>query len=488
MKRILAIVLVVSFFLVSLTVWFDRNRPTLAREEDNRRAVPVQRGDIIDTVKATGKLEPRREVSLRFDVEGTVSEVLVKRGEAVKAGQPLVRLDTADWDLAVDQAKLELEQAQTELAQVTADVDPDDLASARAALASAQAKYDALLAGSSEDEITVAAADLRKAEVALQQAQGDYDRVSYKGGVGASAEAAALQEATIEYAKALANYNLAVKEADDEELRAAEAEIASAQAALNNLLQGATEEEIALAEAKVRAAELSLEKAYRDLDKATLTAPIDGTVAEINVEAGERTGSDVAVVLLDLSTMHIDVEIDEIDVPSVRIGQPVEIRLDAMPDQALSGTVTDIAPAPIASDSGLVSYEVTITLGDSGAAGRARIGMTASSEIETERRANVLVIPSTLIQIDEATGETYVEKRGASGEAIRTAVTLGKRSGQMVEVLSGLADGDQVLVPEAVPLGTSNTNTESASGARFPGMGGGMVIRGGGPPPGGGPP
>ena len=492
MKRILAILVVAIFFFAAVGVWYNRNQSSVVRAEIERMAAPVEHGDIISSVSATGNLEAEDEIELSFEMNGIVEDVYVKRGDQVKTGDPLAKLDTTNLELSVAQAQVSLDDAKTELEQTQNDIDSDDLASARAALASAQAKYDALLAGSTEDEITVSAADLRKAEVTLQSAQGDYDRIAYKGGVGASSEAMALQEATIDHATALANYNIAVEGATDEELKAAEADIESAKATLNNLLEGASDEEIALAESKIRAAQLTLDGAARDLEEATLIAPMDSTVTAVNVQKGERTSEssdgNVAIVLTILDPLHIDVEVDEIDVPSIDIGQAAVVTVDALPGQELSGVVSEIAPAPVSVDEGIVSYEVSVTLSEQNP--KTRPGMTANVAIETSRREDILLIPSTYIQIDDATGQTYVEKKGPDGSAIRTAVTLGERSAQNVEVTSGLVDGDMVLAPEGTADDAVQAVTTDAARPvgmpMGPMMGGGPPPGGGGPPPGGG--
>jgi HlyD family secretion protein len=482
MKRIWIVVGVIMLLLGSLGVWYAQSQSSVVQAETQRRAVPVQTGEIIKTVKSTGNLEAKEEIELSFEMNGVVKEVLVKRGQKVKAGQPLARLDTTSLELAVAQAKISLDDAKTELAKLRKNVDPAELASARAALASAQAKYDSLLSGPNEDEITAALAKLREAELALDDAKGAYERVAWIGGYKILDEQKALQEAQIDYETALANYNLAVQGAKDADLKAAEAEIASARATLNNLLKGASDEEIALAESKVKAAQLALDSAVRDLEEATLVAPIDATVTAVNIHRGERTraGSSggAAIVLTDLSELHVDVGIDEIDVVSVEPGQAAVVKVDALPNESLAGTVARVAPAPASTGGGVVSYEATVTL--NAQHGQARPGMTCNVEIETERREGVLLIPSSFVQVDAATGQTYVEKQGADGQPVRADVTLGDRSGELIEVRNGLQVGDLVLAPVAAPSPQATVQSRPG-GMPMPGM---MM----GPPPGGGPP
>lgn len=482
MKRIWVLAGVAMLLLGALGVWYVQSQSSVVQADIQRSAVPVQTGDIVKTVKSTGNLEAKEQIELSFEMDGVVKEVLVRRGQKVKAGQPLARLDTTSLELAVAQARISLDDAKTELAKLRKEIDPAELASARAALASAQAKYDSLLAGSSEDEVTSALAKLREAELALDEAKGAYERVAWIGGYKILDEQQAFQEAQIDYETALANYNLALKGADDADLKAAEAEIASARATLNNLLKGASDEEIALAESKVKAAQLALDSAVRELEDATLIAPIDATVTAVNIRKGERTragsSSGAAIVLTDLSELHVDVEIDEIDVVAVESGQPAVVKVDALPDESLAGTVARVAPAPASSSDGVVSYEAMVTLNAQHEL--ARPGMTCNVEIETDRREGVPLIPSSFVQVDAVTGQTYVEKQGADGQPVRADVSLGDRSGELIEVRNGLQAGALVLAPVAAPS-PRTTDQSRPGGMPMPGM---MM----GPPPGGPPP
>jgi HlyD family secretion protein len=519
MKRAIVIAIVVLVLIAGGLVGFRMISPRQQAGPPGAadlETVTVELGTIISSIKATGSLEPREDASLSFEINGTVAEVMVERGDVVQAGDELAQLDTTDLELAVSQARIDLEKAETQLVQAREEADEDDITSAQAALDSAQASYQALLEGSSEDdiasaqaaldsaqasyqallegsseeEVTVAAANLRTAEIDLKQAQRDYDKVAYADTVGESPQAAALEQATIAYESALANYRLAVEDPGDEELRAAEAQIAQAQATLsdlidspsaeelraaeaqiaqaqatlNNLLEGPSEEDIALAQANVEAAQLSLQRAEKDLERATLVARFNGTITAVNVGVGERLELAGVIDLADLTELHIDVPVDEIDLLAVQVGQRATVVLDAMPNAPIPGQVTAIAPAPIADDSSVTTYEVTITLEEQNP--EAVVGMTANVDVETERHEDVMVIPAEVIQVDETTGHVYVLKLSAGGRPAKTEVTLGLRDGSTIEVLDGLEAGDRLLVP----LSEETMAEESGGGGLFGGM------------------
>jgi HlyD family secretion protein len=480
MKRFLLLGIIGALVATVLIAGMTAPRTSLAEQTLVRKSTPVEAGTVTSSVKATGHLQPNRTVSLGFQVDGAVKEVNVVQGQTVVTDTLLAMLDTTDLETAVAQAQTALDKANAQLAKTKATTNGNDIASAKAALASAQAAYNTLIAGPNKDQVTAAAADLRTAEVNVQTAQGAYDKVSWKGGAGATTEAAALQTATIAYQKALASYNVAEQPPTDDKIKAAKASIASAQATLNNLVRGALPEDIALNQVDIESAKVSLDTAKKNLQHATLAAPFAGTVTTLAIEVGLRPAAATGVIgFADLSVLHVDVPVDEIDLPTVKLGQRATITLDALPNQPLDGKVTAIAPAPTTATDTATTYDVTVTL-DRQFEGVAT-GMTAKVEIETVRHENVPVIPATLIQTDKS-GGTFVEIAGPGGQPVHTPVTLGLRTGTNIEVTKGLQIGDQVLEPPAVKTTGQASGGQQQRGGMFPGMGGG-----GRPPGGGGP-
>ncbi len=478
MKRLLLLLIVVALVATIAIAGLTVPRTSLADQQPTRNIVPVGSGTVSASVKATGQLEPNRTVSLAFQSDGKVAAIYVKEGDKVNLGAKLAMLDTTDLQIDVNKAQIALNKAKADLETTMTKATSDQIASYRAALASAQAAYNVLVAGPSKDQVTSAGASLRQAEVALQKAQSDYDKVSWKSGASATTESVALQDATLTYQKALADYNVAQKPPTNDEVEAAKAKIASAQYDLNNALRGSTDAQIAVSQASVDSAQIDLETAQRAIERALLTAPFTATVTAINVDVGAFPLTQNSVMeLADLGILYANVSVDEIDRPSVKVGQAAIVTLDALPDTPLNGTVTSISPAPISTSTDTATtYEVKVSVGapPPGVA----TGMTAKVEIQTDSHSGVPVIPTTVVQTDSASGETYVDKVGPDGQSIHTTVTLGLRSGADIEVKSGLQIGDQVYEP-IQPKST----TPSAGQTQRPG---GMFMMGGGRPPQGG--
>ncbi len=484
MRKII-VVLVIVALLGAGGWWLYRQK--VAQEAEPEAAweeTTVQRGTLTALVNATGSILPEKQTTLAFQSPGRVAEVLVAEGDAVRAGQVLARLDTTDLDLAVAQAELALRQAEAAKAQAQAALEQAriglstaqaqllrtqqgasayDIAAANAAVESAKAAYRRLLAGPTEEEKRVARANLDQAEAALEQAQAAYDQVADRPDVAMLPQALQLQQATSAYEVAKANYELTLREPSEAEIASARSAIAQAEASLQRLLEGVSEEDLLVAQLAVEQArvgvdqaqagvdqaqvgveqaQLSLDQARSRLADAELTAPHDGVITMVGVKEGELTGGQPAFVLTDLSAYHVEVTVDEIDIGRVVEGQPVTVTLDALPGEALSGWVDAIAETA-SLDAGVVSYKVTIRLKPTTAPLRA--GMTATVDIVTERRENVLLVPNRFVRLDRASGRAFVDKL-VEGEPVSVEIQIGLRDETYSEVLTGLQEGDVIVL------------------------------------------
>jgi HlyD family secretion protein len=226
---------------------------------------------------------------------------------------------------------------------------------------------------------------------------------------------------------------------------------------LVQLLRKPVAEDVAVSEAEVVHSHTAVEKARVALQNTVLKSPIDGVVVEVNVRVGEVPKESTAIILVDDSRLHVDVGVDEIDVSQIEVGQPVTIILEALADEELPGKVAAISPATTDSEtllesiadagSGVPTYIVSIDLEHNSS--KLRVGMSASAEIQIRISAGVPVIPNEAIQVDEATGQKYVNKLDGGGLPVRTEITTGLSDDEYTEVLSGLEVGDKVLIDAA---------------------------------------
>ncbi len=362
-------------------------------------------------VPASGVVVPARLAKLSFQRDGSLEKLMVKPGDEISPGQLLASLDTTDLELALAQAEAALAVAEAELADVQAgtrqqkiDADQAAVAAAQASvkvaqseLVRAEANLAQVKAGPEPEKITAAKAEMEKAAAVVQQAQSEYDQIAFNPGAGGSPQAVTLQKATLDYEAAKANYETLLQKPTDDEIteaqaevdemkarvEAAKAEVDQAQANLALSKAGASETEIALMEAKVKETLIDVRRAQAALKKASIIAPFAGTVAQIFIREGEfvKAGSNV-IMIADLSHLLVETtDLDELDIVTVKMGQPARVTFSALSGQEFWGKVTDIALiGRVEEDS--TSYTVTIELEKQ--APELRWGMTALIEILTD--------------------------------------------------------------------------------------------------------
>ncbi|HWP27940.1 MAG TPA: efflux RND transporter periplasmic adaptor subunit, partial [Chloroflexota bacterium] len=363
---------------------------------------------------------------------------------------------------AVEAAKIGVQSAQAKLEDLRAQPKPADLAAAQAAvdtaranLQSAQAKLDQLLAGPQPEDVAAAEAAVRQAEEQLRLQAQPYTEYDLE----AQRQAVRQAEAQLALKRQPASPQAI------EEQRQAVAQ-AQAQAALRS--QPYTDQDVAAAVAAVEQARAQVAQAQYALDNATLVAPFDGVVNAVAMNPGEQASANSTITLVNPDALRVDINVDETDIARVEIGQPVLLTLDALPGRPVRARVTAIAPQAT-TQQGVTSYLVSATL-ENGAG--VLPGMTATANIIYAQKADALQVPNRAIRrqgrdqvVDVLTPEGKLETR---------VVRRGIGNDQMSEILEGLAEGEQVVIP------STQTRAPSASGipgAPLPGGFGGPPIR-----------
>ena len=435
--------------LIVAAVIAAQNRPSQAATSAERTA-RVARGTIRAAVSASGSIAPAASVELNFGTPGTVTEIPVSEGETVKAGTVLARLDTDELALSVKQAEQALATQRLVYSQ-TVSPGADDLTAAQAAVASAAASLKQLQGNPDPLQLQIAKLQTDSANESRHQAELQWDQVKDTPAGGWKMDLLKSQYAQAVLANQIAQlqFELVQRGGNDAQVAAARMQLAQSQSALSRLR--GDDRSRALAAAQVHQSELALEQAQLRLKNATVTAPSDGTLAEINLAVGQQVGAGglkPAFVLADLSSFHIDVGVDENSIGALVDEQPVLITIDALPDQTLTGRVDRIAPTA-SNIGGIVSYKVVIALDPTQATVRG--GMSANVEIVTETRDGVLLVPNWTIRLDRATGKAYVNVRrgdGANSPIEEIEITTGLRNANESEVLSGVKEGDELVVTQ----------------------------------------
>ena len=363
---------------------------------DLERTVLVETRDLIDAVTASGRVEPLARVAVMSRAAGMLQTLRVDEGDVVEAGQVLAELDK--------------EQLAAQLAQ-----DQADLASARARLAAAQAR--------------VAEAEVRLTDPELAFVKREALRLEELFVTG---DVTQKERDAAEQALAAVRFRLEQVRANLAVLRASVAEAA----------------------ANLASSEASLERSETTLREATIRSPIDGIVLTRLKEVGDGVSSLLTaggnatqiLTLGDLSRMFIEARVDEVDLGRIRVGMPVVVTVDAHRGHELDGQVERIAPSGSVDNNGIVTFEVRITVDDPD--GLLRPDMTADAKLVLRRVDGALALPQrAFLPAGDGWSVLLVTGAGEAARAQPRPVTLGLSDGLMTQVLSGLAQGDRVLVP-----------------------------------------
>jgi HlyD family secretion protein len=404
-------------------------------------AVPVEvakaeTGAIAQVLEFTGNLQPQRSVTLVPRVGGQIDSVQVKVGDAVKAGAPIAVIESDAYELQLQQAKLGLEMARLTMAKAKQGTRPEQLRAARAAADIAHAALkDAKNPG--ESTRTIAAANLAQAEAAVRLAQYQYDKISWAGQAGMTAEGLQLQQATTAYQQAKAAYDLQTNP-PDAALAALEGQVVQADLNLALAEKPVEQVDFDLAELGIRQAEAAVQQAQLQVDYATIRAPFDGVVAELYIYPGSMGGPSVPVASVISAELEVPVNVGEAQIGQVSPGQNAALALAAFPGQSFPALVTSVAPA---ADSNTHTFVVVVTPADP--KGLLRSGMYADVSILAQERTGALLVPRVAVTELDGQKAVYVV---VDGRAEPRAVTTGLTDADRVEILSGVSVGEQVVI------------------------------------------
>jgi HlyD family secretion protein len=361
---------------------------------DPEKLTRVERMDLARSVVATGKIEPTTKVEIKSKASGIIQKLPVNVGDVVQRGQVICELDQNDLLPRVRQARASLNMAE-------------------AALKSAQAEYERNKIESAGPDIPFLKRDMERArQIFLDGILPQYSRD-----------------------EAEKNYEMAVNRQ---------------QQAIGNV--GVAKAAIARAEAQVQQSQAALVQAEEELRNATIVSPIDGRVLSRDREVGDAvssiltmgSGATMIMTLGDLREVYVKGKVDESDIGKVYLGQQARIKVESYKEEVFGGNVTKISPMGTERDN-VTTFEVRVSI--SNKSRKLMAAMTANAEIILEERKGILAVPEGAI-IYKRDRSTEVEVPDAASESgrKRIAVITGISNGSKMQVVSGLVEGQQVIL------------------------------------------
>lgn len=322
----------------------------------------------------TGDVRAKAQVAIVPKVAGQVVALNVAVGDSVAAGAVLAQVEHEMVDAQVRQAEAAVAAAQALVAQAEAGVaaaeanarrveegpKPSEKYAAAKAVEAAQAAYNRLKAGPTQEDLIPLATQLAQAEAALKLAQAQYDKVKDVPMVGMLPQSLQLEQATLTFQAAKALYEKAVKGATEDQLKAAEAQLAQSRATNEKAQEGTpasvidaaraqvaqAQAAVSAAHAQVQQAEAALALAQLNRANATIKSPIAGQVAQVNTSVGAMASPQSPQPLMVIVSPEVEVvfSVDEAALALVAVGNALEIRVDAYPDRSYPAKIARISP------------------------------------------------------------------------------------------------------------------------------------------------
>ena len=363
---------------------------------DPNRIAKVTRADVARSVVATGKIQPITKVEVKSKASGIVEKLHVDINNKAYKGQPLAQLDQ-----------------QEILAQVDAQ---------KAQLAAAEANVGTYEANIEQDKVNAAAPDLPMYKTTL-----DRNLQMQKEGVVSKQ---ALDDANRDYLAALTKRD------------ASRAQI------------GVDSAKLKQARAQVMQSQASLKQLEEQLSYTTIVAPMDGIILSRDVEIGDAVssilvlGSTATLIFTegDTSQVYVQGKVDEADIAHVYMNQPARIKVESFRDRLFNGKVTKIAPLGVEKDN-VTTFEVRVSIDNPG--GELKANMTANAEILLDEHKGVLTVPENAVMYDPQKNATVeIPDKGKKEGKRKVPVKVGLSNGSATEILSGLKEGDQVILQQ----------------------------------------
>ena len=363
---------------------------------DSNRIAKVTRGDVARSVVATGKIQPITKVEVKSKASGIVQKLFVDINNRVTKGQPLAQLDQQEIQAQVD--------AQ------------------RAQLASAEANVSSYEANIEQDKVNAAAPDLP------------------------------MYKATLDRNQEMKVAGIVSQQALDDANRLYLAELNKRDAAKAQI--GVDSAKLKQARAQVMQSQASLKQLEEQLGYTTITAPMDGVILSRDVEIGDAVssilvlGSTATLIMTegDTSQVYVQGKVDEADIAHVYLRQPARIKVESFRDRTFDGKVTKIAPLGVEKDN-VTTFEVRVSIDNPG--GELKANMTANAEILLDEHKGVLTVPENAVSYDNQKNASVQVPDSKQKEGTRKVpVTVGLSNGSVTEILSGLKEGDKVVLQQ----------------------------------------
>lgn len=443
-KFIIIILILIALGTIGYFGYQVINSRRLANSISSLQTVTASQGSLTATIGATGTVRPDQTAIITWLTTGNVDQVNVQVGQVITAGQTLASLTQSSLPQNIILAQSDLITSQQQLA----DLQNSQTASKQALQnlnTSQQAVYDAQRAlvrfnqKAYKNDLDKAQKEVVDKKDALDKAQTNFD--PYKDWDPSNATRQKYEQSLTD---AQIAYDEAVRKVNELELQhqtaqanldAANAALADAQRAYDQVKAGPNPDDITVLQTRIAASQATL-------DMAKLTAPFAGKITEVDLKPGDQVSpGKIAFRLDNLGRLLADVQVSEVDINSIQVGQPVNLSFDAILDKQYKGVVSQVAPVGDVIQ-GVVEFKVTVELTD--ADQDVKPGMTAAVNIVVDQITDALLVPNRAVRVVDGKQVVYILNKGQLQEV---QVILGASDDTQSQVIDGnLQVGDQIVL------------------------------------------
>lgn len=433
-----------------------------SKQDIAQLTVPVQARDVTVRITATGKVQPVQSVNISPKNPGILAQLDVEQGQTLQKGQIIARMDNSEIKTQILQYQANLDQAKAQLDESQAGSRPEDIAGAKALVTQAESQLAVVREGNRLQEIEQAQAqvDAAKAQVELTQARlKRYQTLAKEGAISQDSLEQYISEdkrAKASFQEAQRRLSLQKSGNRNQDIKRQEAVVAQEREALRKLLNGSRPEEITRLKAAVVEAAAQLKQRQVQFADTVIRAPFSGVVTQKYATTGgyvspasdassDASATSTSIIAL-AKGLEVVAKVPEVDIPHVKVGQKVEIMIDAYGDQVFHGHVRLISPEAIV-EQNVTSFQVRVVI-DTGKE-KLRSGMNVNNvTFIGQTISNALLIPQETIVTQER--KTGVMVPDTNNQPQFRPLSLGADINNQIQVLQGLKAGDRVFtdIPE----------------------------------------
>ncbi|KLU66945.1 cobalt-zinc-cadmium resistance protein CzcB [Desulfosporosinus acididurans] len=383
----------------------------------NVSVVQAASGSITTNVEYSSELKPFQDITISPKIAGKVATVQADVGDEVTQGQVLFTLDSSDL-----QAQLQQQQANLEGSQVN---------------------YDKTQGSAYQQQLLTAEEAQQNAQITYNNAQDTYnkDKTLYNAGAlsqqSLENDKKTLDEATVALNSANSNLNLLKEQSGPQSVEAAAAQVKQAQSAVNY--------------------------AQVQVQNTTITSPITGTVSSRNIDIGEIASSATqAFTVINTKTVVAEVNVPDTTVINLKKGQTVPVKISALNNKTVNGTINIISPAADKTN----SYVIDVNLDNTN--NELKAGMYATVVLPAQEKDNIVTVPNGAISVEDGVSYVYAV---VNNTVDKIPVQVGISNDKISEIVSGLKPGENVITEgqiflndgEKVKISKDNTTTTTTT-------------------------